>query len=84
MIHGTSTNLRPIEQQVIAAWLFKTAVMYALHSEKHAPRARYFENDELRPLMETGRFNRKYQLYGGQQIASWSDAIPSMILQVQV
>lgn len=65
LIHGASTNLTPLEQQIVAVWLFKTAIMYDLHAEKYTPRARYFGNGELRLLMETGRFNRKYQFYAG-------------------
>ncbi|MCA1577771.1 MAG: hypothetical protein LC794_10485 [Acidobacteria bacterium] len=66
LIHGTATDLRLLEQRIIAVWLFKTAVMYDLHSEKYAPRPRYFDDDELRLLAKTGGFNGKYRMFVGE------------------
>ena len=68
IMHGTPVTLEPLEQLIIATWLFKTAVMYDLHSEQYgdSPRPCYFEKPELRLLMETRRFNPIYQLYAAE------------------
>ncbi len=68
MMHGTPTSLSPLEQLVVSTWLFKTAVMYDLHSDQYGngPGDCYFEKHEHRLLMETGRFNPSYQLFAGE------------------
>jgi hypothetical protein len=68
MMHGTAVSLDPLEQLIIGTWLFKTAVMYDLHSEQYGKTVRpcYFEKSEHRLLMQTGRFNTSYQLFAGE------------------
>lgn len=66
LIHGKPSTLSIKDQIIIATWFFKTAVMYDLHSEIHAPRPRYFEDDEHHELKSTLSFNHTYRVFIGK------------------
>jgi hypothetical protein len=66
LMHGIPSTLTVRDQVIIAKWLCKTAMVYDLHSEKQAPRPRYFEDDEYSAFASTLAHVPSYMFFVGK------------------
>jgi hypothetical protein len=70
MIEGQHVILEPRDQQLIKAWFALRAMVYDVHSEKHAPRPRYFKDYEHHQLATTRSCDPNYKFYVAKFVGS--------------